>query len=55
MVLMNLLAGQEKKCRHREWVCGRKGWGRGEVGRIDMYTPPRVKETAGGACCSVIT
>ena len=43
MVLMNLLAGQEKKCRHREWVCGHKGWGTGEVGRVDMHTPPRVK------------
>ena len=30
MVLTNLFAGQEQRCRHREWTCGysrgKSGW-----------------------------
>ena len=45
MVLMNLLAGQEKRCRHREWTCGHSGGWRGWSGLKD--TLPCVKQMAG--------
>ena len=35
MVLMNLFAWQEKRCRRREQTCGHKWVGKGRVGGID--------------------
>ena len=45
MVQMNLFAGQEQRCRHREGVCGHRG-GRGgwdESGESDIHRPAAVK------------
>ena len=47
MVLMNLFAGQKKRCRHRKWTCGHMV-GKERVGRIervitDIHTLPCVK------------
>ena len=51
MVLINLFAGMEWKCRCREWTCGHWGWG-GEEGTnlessIDIYTLSCVKQIVG--------
>ena len=48
MVQMNVLAGQEQRCRYREWMCGH---GREAVNweiRIDVCALPYVKELASG-------
>ena len=50
MVLMNLSAGQQWRCRHREQTCGHSG---GRVGAswesdIEIYTLPFGKQKASG-------
>ena len=50
IVLMNLLAGKEWRCRRREQTCGRSGeGGTGANGEssTDIYTLPWVKQVAG--------
>ena len=46
---MNLFAGQEQRCRWREWMCGNGGGGgmNREIGTA-VYTLPCVNETASG-------
>ena len=49
IVLMNLFAGKECRCRYRKQTCGYSG-GRKKGDRessIDIRTPPPVKSTAG--------
>ena len=59
MVLMNLFAGQQWRCRHKEQICGcggvgvqgRRRWDewRGWMERVAWkHTPPYVKRTASG-------
>ena len=61
MVQMNLFAGQEERCRCREWSCGPKGLGVGGTNweiRIDIHILPCVKQTAsaqGTQLCSGMT
>ena len=49
MAMMNLSAGQEERCRHREWTWTQweKGCGMNWEVRIGTYTLPRVKQGAG--------
>ena len=47
MVLMNLFAGQQWRCRHREQTCGHRRW-EGEGGmngetNMETYTLPYIK------------
>ena len=45
MVLMNLFAGTEWRCRHREWTCGHsRGGGEGVNGGSDRHTYPTMCE-----------
>ena len=47
MVQMSLFAGQERRCRHREWTCGHGGGGQGEPDRetsFDIYTHDHVQD-----------
>ena len=50
MVLMNLSAGKELRCRYTEWNCDTTG--EGEDGKIEssikIYTVPCVKQIASG-------
>ena len=44
MILINLSAGQELRCRCREWACGHRGWGgvsgmNQEIRTDRIYTP----------------
>ena len=51
MVLINLFAGWEWRCRHREQIyrhSGERGGETNEEYSIDIYTLPCVKQTAGG-------
>ena len=53
MILMNIVPGQEWRCRLREWTCGHRREGEGGMTwdiRIDIYTPPCIKQQV-GACC----
>ena len=54
MILMNLFAGQQWTCRHREQTCGH-GLGEGEGGitgesNMETYALPYVKWIV-GTCC----
>ena len=55
MVQMNLFAGQEYRCRHREWTYGPQSWvSGGEMNwesSIDICTLPRVKRQLVGSRC----
>ena len=49
MVLMNLFAEQQWRCRHREQTCGHKREGDGGTNgecRMETYTLPHVKQIA---------
>ena len=51
MVQMDIFAGQEQRCRHREGTCGHRGGGAGGMNwesSSDVHTPPAVKQVAGG-------
>ena len=51
MVLMNLFAGQEQRCRHREQTSGQsRGKGGWEESSSETYMIPYVKQL-GGSCC----
>ena len=48
MVLIDLFAGQEERCRHRKWTCEHSGGVEGNGGTnressIDVYTLSRIK------------
>ena len=46
MALMNLFAGQQWRCRHREQTCGHRGEGEdgtNSKSSIETYTSPHVK------------
>ena len=48
---MNLVLGQEERCRLREQTCGHSGEGQGRKHwemSLDINTPPCVKEIASG-------
>ena len=51
MVLMNLFAGQQWRCRHREQTCGHSGGGAGGMdwkSNTETYTLQYVKQIASG-------
>ena len=43
IVLMELFAGKEWRCRRGEWNCG---YSEGRENDIDIYTPPCVQQIA---------
>lgn len=45
MIVMNLFAGREQRCRHREWTGKRRGE-EDTDGGIDRHTLPCVKQIA---------
>ena len=50
MVLMDLFAGEEWRCRRREWTCVHRGEGRGweeRRGGVHIYTLSGVRGRAG--------
>ena len=54
-VLMNLFAGQEWRCTHREWTCGhsrqRRGWDK--LRKVALtYTQSCVKQAGGKLLCN---
>ena len=52
MVVMNLFAGREQRCRRREWT-GKAEGEKNPDSSIDRHTLPCVKQLLVGRCCVI--